>query len=209
MSCPECSTALVAGARFCHRCGREARAVSPSRSVSPRPAWKRWTTGISLGLLGAVLLLMLLIPRGDSDATLIPGQVAPDFDLPALSGGRVRLSELRGRPVIINFWATWCTPCRKEMPEFQALAERYADSGLAVLGINVGESIIGVTEFVRSVGVTFPILIDDKEAAQTAYKILPLPATFFIDRKGTVRAVYQFQMNQVQMESEVQRLLAQ
>jgi len=163
---------------------------------------------VHLAVLAVLVLWLLVLPRGQAESSLIVGQAAPDFDLVALDGSHVRLSELKGQPVIINFWATWCTPCRKEMPEFEQVWEGLKDQGLKVYGINVGESKVGVAEFVRQVGATFPILIDEKEAAQDAYKVLPLPTTFFIDRQGIIRAIYPYQMNRTQVESEVQRLMA-
>lgn len=198
------------GARFCHNCGWDSKlaaAGAASASAGRRPAWKRWVMGVSLGLSGALMLLLLLIPRGDANETLVPGQPAPDFNLTSLEGEQVRLSALKGRPVVVNFWASWCTPCRKEMPEFEAVQAKYGDQGLQVYGINVGESKVAVTNFRDQVGVTFPILIDTDESVQNAYKILPLPATFFIDRAGVIRAIYPFQMSQSQIDDEVVRLL--
>lgn len=211
MNCPECETTLTSGARFCHRCGWDSKLASAGRTsstVAQRPAWKRWVTGISLGFFSFLVLMLLLIPRGDSQATLTVGEPAPDFTLTTLTGQQIRLSDLRGRPVVVNFWATWCTPCRREMPDFQAIYDREQGNGLAVLGVNVGESRIGVSEFVQSLNLSFPILIDERETVQVAYKILPLPATFFIDRAGVIRGIYQFQMSRMQMETEVQRILA-
>lgn len=210
MICPECGTQLATGGRFCHKCGWDSRLAAAGRADSTaaeRPAWKRWTTGVSLSVFALLLFWLLLIPRGTTEPTLIAGDTAPEFDLPTMGGDRIRLSDLKGRPVVVNFWATWCTPCRKEMPDFQAMADRYGGEGLVVLGINVGESRIGIADFVQSVGVTFPILVDERETAQTDYRILPLPATFFIDRDGTIRSIYQFQMSRLQMETEALRIL--
>ncbi len=164
--------------------------------------------GISLGLAGFLVLLLLMIPRSDANTSLAIGEAAPDFELETLEGERVRLSELKGEPVVVNFWASWCTPCRKEMPEFQQIADKYGEHGVRVFGINVGESEVAVADFRERVGVSFPILIDKDETVQSDYRILPLPATFFIDRDGIIRGVYQFQMSYPQMEAEVTRLLA-
>jgi len=110
--------------------------------------------------------------------------------------------------VVLNFWATWCQPCRREMPDFQYVYDLYREHGLHVYGINVGESRVAVADFQRRVGVSFPIMIDATEEVQTAYKILPLPATFFIDSDGVIRGIYQHQMSRAQIESEVARLIA-
>lgn len=210
-TCPECGTQLAAGARFCHTCGWDSKlpaAGKGSGSARERPAWKRWVTGLSLGFLTLLMGLLLLIPRGDVSASLVPGQPAPDFDLPTLSGERIRLSDLKGNAVVVNFWASWCAPCRREMPEFQAVYDQFQEQGLVVLAVNVGDARVAVADFVESVGMRFPVLIDEKEEAQNDYKILPLPATFFIDRTGVVRSIYQFQMNRLQILSEVERILA-
>jgi cytochrome c biogenesis protein CcmG/thiol:disulfide interchange protein DsbE len=211
MGCPECGAQLMSGARFCHQCGWDSKlaaAGKASSTATQRPAWKRWAMGITLVLSSLLMLWLLLLPREDAAASLVPGQAAPDFDLPSLSGGRVRLADLKGKPVVLNFWASWCTPCRREMPDFQEVLNKYKDQGLQVYGVNVGESEVAVASFIRTIGVDFPVLLDLEEKAQTAYKILPLPTTFFIDRSGVIRAVYPYQMSRAQMEAEVIRLLA-
>ncbi len=211
MLCPECGTGLLQGARFCHHCGWDSKLAAAGRASSTageRPAWKRWTMTAHLAVLAVLVLWLLLKPSGEAYTTLVVGQPAPDFDLEAVDGTRVRLADLKGKPLVLNFWASWCTPCRKEMPDFQAVYDQYKDEGLQVYGINVGESRVAVTSFMESLGVRFPSLLDLDEEAQRAYKILPLPATFFIDRNGTIRAIYQYQMSRAQMEAEVQRLLA-
>jgi cytochrome c biogenesis protein CcmG/thiol:disulfide interchange protein DsbE len=197
--------------RFCYQCGWDSKLAAAGARASTagqRPAWKRWTAGISLGVASLLMLLLLLVPRSDADTVLQIGQAAPNFELQSLDGERVSLAQLKGQPVVLNFWASWCAPCRKEMPDFQQVYEQYKDQGLRFYAINVGESKVAVSDFLDRVGVDLPVLIDTNEEAQTAYKILPLPATFFIDREGIIRGVYQFQMTRPQIEDEVKRLLA-
>lgn len=210
MTCPECGTELLQGARFCHHCGWDSKLAAAGKASSQaaeRPAWKRRLMSATMGIAAMMMLVLLVVPRGEATASLVVGQAAPDFDLETLDGGQVRLSELKGKPLILNFWASWCQPCVKEMPDFQELSDTYQEQGLQVYGINVGESKVAVANFQQRVGVTFPMLLDLEDRAQTAYKILPLPATFFIDETGTIRAIYQYQMSKNQMEREVLRLL--
>lgn len=210
MHCPECGTELQTRARFCHKCGWDSKlaaAGEASSTAAKRPAWKRWLMSVTLSISAVLILLLMLVPRTDAVSSLSAGDPAPDFDLPLLDGGRVKLADLKGKPVVVNFWASWCTPCLKEMPDFQAIYDKYKDQGLELYGINVGESKVAVANFENRVGTSFPILIDEGDQAQNAYKILPLPATFFIDRSGTIRALYQSQMGRAQIEAEVLRLL--
>jgi peroxiredoxin len=116
--------------------------------------------------------------------------LAPELDLAALDGERVLLGDLRGRPVLINFWATWCGPCRVEMPHLQEAFETYADQGLLVLGVNQIESPPGVAAFVDDAGLTFPILMDSDGDVSQVWRVRGLPTSFFIDRQGIIRDVF-------------------
>lgn len=122
------------------------------------------------------------------------GQPAPDFNLPELRKGalgeRLALSSLRGHPVIVNFWATWCAPCRAEFPAFQAKYEKYRDSlGLVVLAVEVqdDEGVDVAQKFVDDTKVTFKILRDVNDSVSGSYQIRGLPTTIIIDRNGIVR----------------------
>lgn len=115
------------------------------------------------------------------------GSLVSDFELPALSGPAQRLSELKGRPVVINFWATWCGPCKEEMPLLNRLAREYPEN-LVVLGVNYAESVDVVEEFVAEEGITFPILLDEAGQVADLYFVRNYPATFFIDAGGVLRA---------------------
>ena len=111
---------------------------------------------------------------------------AADFELDSLGGGTVRLAELRGRPVIINFWATWCGPCRLEMPVFQNYSKRHAED-LVVLGVNFDEPETEVQAFVEELGLTFPILLDPGGKVVELYQVRGFPTTLFVDADGHVR----------------------
>lgn len=160
-----------------------------------------------LGLYALFISGFLLIPRDGVGASLAVGDTAPGFNLVSLSGERVRLSDLAGKPLVLNFWASWCEPCRYEMPDFAAVYEKYRDQGLQFYAINLGESQVVVEQFLRQTGVDLPVLLDLKDQAQDDYRILPIPATFFIDGTGTIQAIHEFQMSRSLMETEVVRLL--
>jgi peroxiredoxin len=133
-------------------------------------------------LAGLTALFVLQSSRG---ARLRPlaAQQAPAFDLPDLEAHRVSLSSLRGRPVLVNFWATWCAPCRAELPELEALF-RERPCGLAVLGISVDSgSDASVAGFAREHGVTYPVLFDDGSAG-AAYQVVTLPHSVLVDAEG-------------------------
>ncbi len=105
----------------------------------------------------------------------------------ALSGEPVSLQALRGQPVILNFWASWCAPCRAEMPAPRVVANRYADEGLVVLLVNQGERETTMRDFLTEMGLTLPVLLDSDLNATRLYRVQALPTTFFIDREGRIQ----------------------
>jgi cytochrome c biogenesis protein CcmG/thiol:disulfide interchange protein DsbE len=119
------------------------------------------------------------------------GFLAPDLELTTATGESLRLSELRGKPVILNFWASWCPPCRSEMPAIQAVHLAYQDRGLVVLGVNASnqDDLNQANEFTLNMELTFPTLYDTNGTTQKLYAVSALPTTFFIDRSGIIRAI--------------------
>ncbi len=115
------------------------------------------------------------------------GQAAPDFTLTLLGGGSARLSEQRGRVVLLNFWATWCIPCRTEMPEIQQLARDFEGKPFAVWTINLQEDAATIEPFRREIGLRLPVLLDDEGEVTRRYGVRGLPASFLVDRQGIVR----------------------
>lgn len=127
------------------------------------------------------------VVKGPTHQPEMKGQPAPEFALEALDGKTVRLSDFRGKAVLVNFWATWCQPCKIEMPWFEEMQKQYGPNGFQVLGIAMDDAgKEDIAKFAREMGVNYPILIG-KEAVGDAYGgVQFLPSTFFIDRDGKV-----------------------
>lgn len=154
----------------------------------------------------ALVALLLAACQPASGAPTIGGP-APDFTLPTLDGRSVSLSGLRGKPVVINFWATWCAPCRDEMPLLQAVATRHAASGLTVLAIDVQEGEALVQAFVDEFGLTFPVLLDKTGEVVSRYRVRGLPTTVFVDRSGNIQSVYLGPLDEKTLETRLAGIL--
>jgi len=125
----------------------------------------------------------------------IVGAFAPDFTLPNLAGNNVTLSKLRGRAVLINFWATWCPPCRLEMPAIEQTYRKYREQGFVVLAVDLQESAELVQEFVDELGLTFPVLLDESGAVSRRYRVRAIPTSFFVNRQGVIVAIWRGAMS--------------
>jgi len=113
-------------------------------------------------------------------------RIADDFTLPLLRGGNAALSSYRGKVVILNFWATWCPPCRTEMPSMETLYQRFNAQGLEILAVDIGESASSVQQFIRRAGYTFPVILDRDNRVSTVYQIEVIPTTYIINREGII-----------------------
>jgi cytochrome c biogenesis protein CcmG, thiol:disulfide interchange protein DsbE len=138
---------------------------------------------------GPVELPAALVSPG-LDVKAEDGALAPDFLLGRLDGSELRLSDLRGQPVVLNFWATWCAPCRTEIPQFVDAYARFRDQGLLVVAVNMQEGKSIVRPYAEDFGMDFPIVIDVDGEVGDAYRLLGLPVTYFIDREGVVRGAF-------------------
>jgi peroxiredoxin len=140
--------------------------------------------------IGAAAYWSRAAPVGRADAFPVsrPAEpvAAPEFELRDLTGQPVRLRDFRGRVVLLNFWATWCVPCREEMPALDALARELGPRGLAVVGVNFKEPRPRVEAFVQELGLRFPMLLDGEGRVAQTYQVFALPATFVLDRRGTL-----------------------
>jgi peroxiredoxin len=115
---------------------------------------------------------------------------APDFTLKSASGENLRLSELRGEVVMINFWASWCAPCRQEMPLLDELYNQYSPMGFTILGVNVEEDSTKARQMLEESPVTFPVVFDSKSAVSKLYNVVAMPSTVLVDRDGKVRYLH-------------------
>lgn len=131
------------------------------------------------------------------------GHPAPDFALKDLDGNTVRLSDLRGKVVFINFWATWCPPCRAEMPEIEALHQEYKDKGVVVIGVDIREPETTVRQYIQQGGFSWTIVLDSTGEVAAEYQIAAIPTSFFVDKEGIIRAVNVGAMTKRAMEAKL------
>ncbi len=159
--------------------------------------WLYLAAGLATGL-GLGILVLFGLGGNFSRAGFLPGSksgqsspevgyLAPDFDLVSVDGARVHLSDLRGELIIVNFWATWCTPCVEEMPNLQKYYQDIYPNQFEVLAINADESLPEVKQFVADMVLSFPILLDPGGLTQAAYRLRGYPTSFFIDKEGIIR----------------------
>lgn len=159
-----------------------------------QPIQRRGFSAILL-VVGLAWIFISADRSGTSTAGEIPapreGFLAPDFSLSTPSGETFTLSELRGKAVLVNLWATWCPPCRAEMPDMQKLYDEYKDQGFMVLAVNMTyqDNPAAIVPFVQENGLNFPILIEETGKVAEQYELRSLPSSFFIDRNGIIQEV--------------------
>jgi peroxiredoxin len=137
-------------------------------------------------LLGVALAAI----AGLAVPAVAPSAPAPDFTLRSMSGPNLRLQEQRGQVVLVNFWATWCGPCRQEIPQLNKLYDKYRSSGFVLLGVNIDEDAKAATDLATKLGVKFPVLLDTDKKVSKLYDMSAMPATIVIDRDGKVRYIH-------------------
>ncbi len=142
-------------------------------------------------LRNTIIALALSVLAASSLASSgLEGRTAPDFALKNSTGDNIRLSEFRGDVVMINFWATWCGPCRQEMPLLDELYNRYERVGFNLLGVNIDDDSSRAMRMVEELGVDFPVLFDARKEVSKLYEVEAMPVTVIVDRQGTVRFVH-------------------
>jgi thiol-disulfide isomerase/thioredoxin len=168
-----------------------------------------WLVAIGVAIVAAVILVPLFrsgTSRPSGPAGLA-GEAAPVFALRDDRGQSASLTQYRGKIVVMNLWASWCPPCRAEMPDLERLAKAFAGRGVVVVGVNQGESPQRAAEFAGSLGITFPIWIDDSQQYGRVYAALGLPTTVVIGRDGNVVRGFDGALTLDQMRSAVQPLV--
>jgi len=135
------------------------------------------------------ILFASLLLCGTTSAANIQGK-APNFTLKSNTGKNIKLSELRGQVVLLNFWASWCGPCRQEMPLLEKLQQRYSALGFTVLGVNVEEDPSKAKSLLKDIPVSFPILFDTQNTVSKQYQVSAMPSTVMIDRNGNMRYLH-------------------
>ncbi len=171
----------------------------------------KFTIGVALGLVALFVLQGCGLSARDIDSNPREangdfrgkGDPAPDFALLDLEGNQVTLSEFRGSAVFINFWATWCPPCRAEMPEIEALHREYRDQGVVVIGIDIAEQEDKVREYVERGRYSWIFALDTTGEVSSDFRVTSLPTSFFLDRTGVVRAIGVGGMTKRNMESKL------
>lgn len=132
------------------------------------------------------------------------GDDAPNFSLVDLNGNTHKLSDYKGQGVLLNFWGTWCKPCKKEMPAINEQYKQFKGEGVQVLGINVGESNFEVSSYTDKLGVKFPILLDQTRSVMGTYNVKPLPTTVLVNKEGKIVKIIIGEMT----EKDIQKYLA-
>ncbi|MEY8349467.1 redoxin domain-containing protein [Bacillus cereus] len=138
------------------------------------------------------------------------GKNAPNFELAKLDGTKVKLSDLKGKKVILNFWATWCGPCKQEMPDMEAFYKKHkTDVEILAVNYTASEGANGeekVKKFAEEKGITFPILLDKDITVTTTYKVITIPTSYFVDTKGVIQDKFIGPMTQKEMEKRIAKI---
>lgn len=142
-----------------------------------------------MGAVCVAIVALTLTTPANSSTSALTGQPAPDFALRSLGDSNLRLSEHLGEVVLLNFWATWCGPCRQEMPLLDELYNKYRRAGLVLLSVNLDNETDRAAEMAETLKISYPVLLDARKEVSRAYQVGTMPVTVLIDREGIVRYV--------------------
>jgi len=159
-----------------------------------------------MALAGVLLTVAACSATAKSDTHAAVGHIAPNWTEPTSAGKRLSLESLRGKPVYLNFFATWCPPCNEEAPDVNALQKQYAPRGLQVVGIDELEDAKKAAQFVQKFGLVYPAVVDDG-TLQTQYNVNGLPVHVFIDKQGVIRKIVQGEMTKKAIAAAIQTIL--
>jgi peroxiredoxin len=159
---------------------------------------------VMVGLIGFALYEATTQQNGRKPET---GQEAPNFTLTSLTGQEVQLRDLRGKAVMLNFWGSWCEPCRSEMPTLQKMYTKYRNQGFEVVGINIAETDVAAEQFIRQYELTFPIWMDRDRGVVRLYRIGPIPSSIFIDSQGKITYIKDGPLSVGELETHILPIL--
>jgi cytochrome c biogenesis protein CcmG/thiol:disulfide interchange protein DsbE len=159
-----------------------------STSLPARSGPSRMVVVLAAAAILAVMFLVVWLQSSKYEP-LVVGKVAPDFQLPDLADKQWRLSDYRGKVVFLNFWATWCKPCREEMPSMEVLYKNFEKDGLVILAVSIDRVTTKkeIPPFVKGLNLTFPVLVDSWGQTDKRYKLMGVPETYIIDQQGILR----------------------
>ncbi|MFO7166853.1 MAG: TlpA disulfide reductase family protein [Chloroflexota bacterium] len=190
--------------------------AAPTRDVAQRRSIsQRELAFAALGaLVGLAIIVGVWLYTAQTAEPTLPGvgetnRPAPAIALPALDGGTVHLSDFRGRVVLVNFWGTWCEPCKEETPALQAAYQELRDEGLVILGVNLRRQEpdeTAIRAFLQQYGVTYPTLLDVDGEAARQFQIAPIPTSYFIDPAGNIRYIRVGTLSQEEVAALFSRL---
>ena len=182
---------------------------APAAARLSRREWLWMGAGVAIAVL--VITLIAVFTRDSTPQTGLVAidRPAPDLTLPTLDGGSIRLADLRGKIVLVNFWATWCEPCKTETPDLVAASAEFRDRGLVIIGINLTDqdkSMDEIRKFVQRYQIPYPIALDPDQQAQRAFAMFAIPVSYFIDSSGRIRYTRTTVVTRTDIEHVLQEL---
>lgn len=166
------------------------------------------TRGIILALLlAAIGYTIYASVTQEKVEVLAPGDEAPNFELVDLDGETHRLSDYKGEGVLLNFWGTWCPPCKKEFPAIERQYKNFENQGVNVLAINIDQSNLEVQNYINELGLTFPVAIDKGRSVMTTYNVGQLPATILVNDEGIITNIITGEMSEAQIVEHLESIM--